>query len=170
MRGIAELLDAYGESHRHPLNKLLHWLCVPVIFWTVVALLWSLPSPADWRVMSVPLNWAVIAMALVQAYYFRLSAPLALGFLVVNIAMLALAAWASQALPWPLWQFALALFVVAWIGQFIGHAVEGKRPSLFRDLQFLLIGPAWLLAAVFSKAGYSVRARRRRPHSSSDAS
>ena len=58
-------------------------------------------------------------------------------------------------LPWPLWLTSVSIFVVAWIGQFIGHAIEGKRPSFFKDLQFLLIGPLWLLAAAYRKIGLS---------------
>jgi uncharacterized membrane protein YGL010W len=56
-------------------------------------------------------------------------------------------------LPWPLWATSLAIFVAAWIGQFIGHASEGTRPSFFKDVQFLLIGPLWLLAAVYRSLG-----------------
>jgi uncharacterized membrane protein YGL010W len=56
-------------------------------------------------------------------------------------------------LPWPLWLTSLVIFVVAWIGQFVGHAVEGERPSFFKDLQFLLIGPLWLLAAAYRRFG-----------------
>jgi uncharacterized membrane protein YGL010W len=55
--------------------------------------------------------------------------------------------------PWPVWAICLTLFVVAWIGQFIGHKIEGKKPSFFKDVQFLLIGPAWLLSKVYRKAG-----------------
>jgi uncharacterized membrane protein YGL010W len=55
--------------------------------------------------------------------------------------------------PWPLWQIAAVLFVLAWIGQFIGHKIEGKKPSFFKDLQFLLIGPAWLMSFVYRSAG-----------------
>jgi uncharacterized membrane protein YGL010W len=52
-----------------------------------------------------------------------------------------------------LWVTSLVIFVAAWIGQFIGHAIEGKRPSFFKDLQFLLIGPLWLLAAAYRRLG-----------------
>jgi uncharacterized membrane protein YGL010W len=52
-----------------------------------------------------------------------------------------------------LWQVCLALFIVAWIFQFIGHKIEGKKPSFFKDLQFLLIGPAWLLSFIYQKVG-----------------
>jgi uncharacterized membrane protein YGL010W len=49
--------------------------------------------------------------------------------------------------------YALIIFVVAWIGQFIGHKIEGKKPSFLQDVQYLLIGPAWLLHFIFKKVG-----------------
>jgi len=155
MRKIDALLDEYGASHRNRVNKLIHWLCVPPIVWTVVALLWSIPFP--WPIGSgiVPLNWAVIALIAVQFYYFRLSRRLGMGLMLYNLAMLWLTAVVEANSAWPLWQVALVVFVLAWIGQFIGHVFEGKRPSFFRDLQFLLIGPAWLMSFVYRKAGLS---------------
>ena len=154
MRPIDALLDEYGESHRNPLNKAIHWVCVPVIVWTVVALIWSIPFP--WRMGQgiVPFNWAVLALVAVQVYYFRLSRRLGLGLMLYNLAMLWLTAVVEAYSPWPLWQVAVVVFVLAWIGQFIGHLVEGKRPSFFKDVQFLLIGPAWLLAFLYRAAGY----------------
>lgn len=153
MQTINQLLDEYGSSHKNRTNKILHWICVPVIVWTAVALLWSIPFPGELSVMGIPVNWAVIAMVLLQIYYFKLSVTLALGFLLVNVALLMITSYVDQHSVWPLWLVALIVFVVAWIGQFIGHAVEGKRPSFFQDLQFLLIGPAWLLAAMYRTAG-----------------
>jgi len=153
MRAIETLLDEYGESHANPLNKLIHWVCVPVIVWTVVALLWSVPFPFAIGSGIVPLNWAVIALVPAQIYYFRLSRRLGMGLLLYNLAMLWLTAEIGQASPWPLWQVAVVVFVVAWIGQFIGHIFEGKRPSFFKDVQFLLIGPAWLMSFIYRKAG-----------------
>jgi uncharacterized membrane protein YGL010W len=154
VRPIDALLDEYGESHRNPLNKAIHWVCVPVIVWTVVALIWSIPFP--WRMGQgiVPFNWAVLALVAVQVYYFRLSRRLGLGLMLYNLAMLWLTAVVEAYSPWPLWQVAVVVFVLAWIGQFIGHLVEGKRPSFFKDVQFLLIGPAWLLAFLYRAAGY----------------
>ncbi len=154
MRKIDLLLDEYGESHENRLNKLIHWICVPVIVWTVVALIWSIPFPWKFGSGIVPVNWAVIALVLAQVYYFSLSRRLGMGLLLYNLAMLWLTATIEQASPWPLWQVALAVFVLAWIGQFIGHIFEGKRPSFFKDVQFLLIGPAWLMSFVFKKIGY----------------
>lgn len=153
MQTLQQLLDEYGVSHRHPVNKTLHWICVPVIVWTVVALLWSLPYPAAWQVEGVPLNWATIALVLAQLYYFRLSLQLGFGVLMFNVFLLWLTSIADAAAALPLWQIAVALFVLAWIGQFIGHAVERKKPSFFKDLQFLLIGPAWLLSFLYQRLG-----------------
>ena len=153
MRKIDALFEDYGGSHRNAFNKAIHWICVPAIVWAVVALLWSLPFP--WRIGSgiVPLNWAVIALLPAQVYWFRLSRRLGMGLMLYSLAMLWLTAAVEANSPWPLWQVAMAVFVLAWVGQFIGHIFEGKRPSFFKDLQFLLIGPAWLMSFVYRKAG-----------------
>jgi uncharacterized membrane protein YGL010W len=153
MRSIQSLLDEYGESHRNPVNKAIHWVAVPVIVWTVVALLWSIPFPVEIGFGVYPLNWAIVTLAAAQVYWFRLSVTLGLGLLLYNAAMIYLTVLIGQSSPWPLWQLAVVVFVAAWILQFIGHAVEGKRPSFFKDVQFLLIGPAWLLAFVYRGLG-----------------
>lgn len=153
MRRIDELLIEYGQSHQNRVNKLVHWICVPAIVWSVVALVWSIPFPGDAHLAWLPINWAVILVALALVYWFRLSVPLGLGLLLVFGLLLGFTQQLEQNVQWPLWQVALAVFIVAWIGQFIGHAVEGKRPSFFKDLQFLLIGPAWLLAHAYRSVG-----------------
>jgi uncharacterized membrane protein YGL010W len=71
--------------------------------------------------------------------------------MVLFVAVVLLSVTWLQSLPWPLWILCLALFVVAWIGQFIGHHYEGKRPSFLKDVQFLMIGPLWLLSFVYRK-------------------
>ena len=149
-RKIDALLAEYGESHQNPTNKLVHWVCVPVIFWTIVALLWAIPVPTG--MAGVPmLNWATLALGLASLYYFALSWRLAVG--VVLYCWLCIWLITLYAGPWPLWQFAIALFVLAWVGQFWGHKVEGKKPSFFKDVQFLLIGPAWLISFVYKRLG-----------------
>jgi uncharacterized membrane protein YGL010W len=151
-RRIDRLLAEYGESHRHPLNKAIHWVCVPVIAWTLLALLWALPVPAAFAGLPL-LNWATVVAALAILYYLLLSVPLALGM----VAFASVSVWlitAYQAnFALPVWEFALGVFAAAWVLQFIGHAVEGKRPSFFKDVQFLLIGPAWLMHFIFRRFG-----------------
>lgn len=151
MKSINDWLNEYGESHQNPTNKLVHWICVPTIFFCVVGLLYSVKLG-----LTIPpgleLNLAIVALALVVVYYIRLSPTLSVGMLLFSVVCLYLANAIEQS-GLVLWQVCLGLFVAAWIGQFWGHSVEGKRPSFFKDLQFLLIGPAWLMSFVYSKLG-----------------
>jgi len=150
MRSVTDWLSEYGSSHENPTNKLLHWICVPPIVLSVMGLLWSAPVPAAFSAVSAWLNWATLAAAAAVVYYVVLSPSLALGVLGAFVVLLAITHWLAH-LPWPLWLTSLAIFGVGWTGQFVGHAVEGRRPSFFKDLQFLLIGPLWLLAAVYRR-------------------
>ncbi len=156
MRTADQWLDDYGDSHRNRANKALHWICVPVIAWCVLGLLWSLPFPESIRAVHPAVNWGSLAVLAALLYYSLLSIRLALGALVLLLAML----WSIDQLDRvrgvPLWAICVFLFVLAWIGQFIGHAIEGKRPSFLKDVQFLMIGPLWLLADVYRRLGIRV--------------
>jgi uncharacterized membrane protein YGL010W len=150
MRTAEQWLQEYGESHRHATNKTLHWICVPIIVVSLIGLLWSLPTPAAWREISPLLNWGSLFLAASVLYYLTISVSLAVG-MALFVALVMLSIVGLQNLPWPLWSVCLVLFVFAWVGQFIGHHYEGKRPSFFKDIQFLMIGPLWLLSFVYRK-------------------
>ncbi len=150
MRTVEQWLQEYGESHRNSTNKTLHWICVPVIVVSLVGLLWSLPVPEAMREISPLLNWGSILLLAAVLYYFAMSRSLALG-MTLFVGAVIVSILGLQNLPWPLWSVCLMLFVVAWIGQFIGHHYEGSRPSFFKDIQFLMIGPLWLLSFVYRK-------------------
>jgi uncharacterized membrane protein YGL010W len=153
MRTADQWLEDYGDSHRNHTNKALHWICVPVIAWCVLGLLWSLPFPGGIRALHPAANWAGIAVLAALIYYSLLSIPLALGALPLLCACLWSIDWLDRTAAVPLWSICVFLFAVAWIGQFIGHAIEGKRPSFFKDIQFLMIGPLWLLADGYRRLG-----------------
>ena len=155
-----EWIDAYGESHQNGLNKIIHWICVPSIMFSLLGLLASIPSGFLGAPLPASLapwaNWATLLVLGSLAFYTRLSLPLAIGFIPVGLTLL----WGNVALKVaeeggnpPLIYISLAIFILAWLGQFIGHKIEGKKPSFFEDLQFLLIGPAWLLAAIYRQLG-----------------
>ncbi len=152
MRSADEWFAEYGESHVNPTNKLIHWICVPAIVVSVIGLLWSLPVPEGFRSISPALNWGTAFVMAAVVYYFLMSVSLGLGMVVVVLAMMAIVNW-LDGFATPLWVISLAIFVIAWIGQFIGHVVEGRKPSFFKDLQFLMIGPAWLLGFVYRRLG-----------------
>ncbi|MEE8233611.1 MAG: Mpo1-like protein [Gammaproteobacteria bacterium] len=147
MRNVNALLIEYGESHQNRINKKIHWVCVPAIMFSLLGILWSLPFPV---IISPFINWATVLIILSLIYYFFLSWKLAIGVLFSSLFMILILQW-MDCFSVPLWQIAIAIFIVAWIGQFIGHHIEGKRPSFFKDIQFLLIGPVWLLADVYRK-------------------
>lgn len=143
----------YGESHQHRTNELIHWFCVPVIFVSVMGFVWSLPVPEAWLEEVPWFNWVLVAMALVMVFYVRLSPALSAGMLFfMSLGYMVVVLLALYA-PWPVWTLSAVAFVLAWIGQFIGHRIEGKKPSFFQDLVFLLIGPAWLLSMAYRKIG-----------------
>jgi uncharacterized membrane protein YGL010W len=146
---IHEWFDAYGESHQNPTNKLIHWICVPVIFFCVVALLSLVPLPLP---ISMEINLAQVVLVFASLFYIKLSWKLAISTILFALACLGLAYSISGA-GYNLFVIALSAFVLAWIGQFYGHHIEGKKPSFLKDLQFLLIGPAWLLGFVYRKIG-----------------
>lgn len=149
MRTAQEWLDAYAESHQNPTNKKIHWVCIPWIMISVLGLIATIPSPFD----GLPwFNWATVVALLAVAYYALISIPLAIGMAAISAIMLGIVQ-ALASLPIPLWVSSLGIFVIAWIFQFVGHKIEGKKPSFFEDLQFLLIGPMWLLAALYRTAG-----------------
>jgi uncharacterized membrane protein YGL010W len=148
----ARLLAEYSADHTHPVNRLIHSICVPLIFVSVFAMLWAIPVPTTSAVGTGWLNVGTLALAGVTIYYLRLAPRLGLGMLLAALLIVPLVALVAG-LPWPLWRTALSVFVVSWIGQFIGHYVEGRRPSFFRDLRFLLIGPIWVLSKLYAAIG-----------------
>ena len=150
MKTVQQWLAECGESHQNETNKLLHWICVPIIVVSLVGLLWSLPVPQGMREISPLLNWGTLLLVFGVVYYLLMSWSLALG-MVVFVSLVIGALLLLDRLPGSLWVACLALFVVAWIGQFIGHYYEGKRPSFFKDIQFLMIGPLWLLSHIYRK-------------------
>ena len=134
-KSLQSWLADYAVSHQHPINKKIHWLCVPTIFASILGM-----------GMSWQAAFTLVLIALVMLFYLRLSPQLfiAMGMFV----LFCLAAIAILPVGFKFW---FGVFVVAWIGQFVGHKIEGKKPSFFEDLQFLLIGPAWVANSLSTK-------------------
>ena len=101
---------------------------------------------------SINLAYGLIIFALF--FYLRLSIIISIGmFLISGIQLLIIFYLEGIFSGWNLFLIYTNIFIVAWIGQFVGHKIEGKKPSFFEDLQFLLIGPAWLLSFIYKKMG-----------------
>lgn len=136
-RTIDRLLATYAQSHRNPANEWVHIVCVPLIVLSLLGMLWA-AHPA----------LAVTVVLASLAYYVWLSPTFAAGMLLMSGAMLAVVA----AVP-PEWLLpaSVAIFAIAWVGQFIGHKIEGCKPSFFDDLRFLLIGPLFVLGFLYRR-------------------
>lgn len=140
MRTIEKLLLQYSESHQNKTNVLIHVIAVPSIYFVTLGLIWAIPVPdfiADFDV-----TWAHILAIPILFYYFKLSGPIGAAMTLLTIACFGginLIAYYGVSV----WLFCLSLFIVMWILQFIGHKIEGKKPSFLEDLRFLLVGPAW---------------------------
>lgn len=136
-RQIDLLLGRYGESHRHPLNETIHMVCIPAIMFSLLGLLWAVHPVI-----------ALLTVAAALAYYFTLSRPFTLGMGAMAALMLAVLSLIPSGMVLPV---SIGVFVLAWVGQFIGHHIEGKKPSFFEDLRFLLIGPLFVLAILYRR-------------------
>jgi uncharacterized membrane protein YGL010W len=134
-RTLDQWLSEYAVSHQNLINKKIHWLCVPAILTSIVGM-----------GLSLSVWFTLVVSVLVMLFYMQLSTPLFLAmgmFLLICTAVMTV-----LPLGFKVWA---GVFIVAWIGQFIGHKIEGKKPSFFEDLQFLLIGPAWIMNSVMQR-------------------
>lgn len=136
-RDIDVLLARYAESHRNPVNELIHFVCIPAIVFSLLGILWAIHPFV---------TLAVVGAALV--YYTKLSRPFAFGMAAMAAVMLGLLNMLPEG---TVLVTSIGVFVLAWIGQFIGHHIEGKKPSFFDDLRFLLIGPLFVLSFLYRR-------------------
>ena len=151
---MQDWLDAYGVSHQNPINKLFHWICVPTIFISLVGLLSRIPLPELFGAGWAPYLHVGTALLLGGLVFFiRLSPVMALTMAVISACSLygvkLINIQTGDAAGW----YYFAAFALAWVGQFLGHKIEGEKPSFFDDLKFLMIGPAWLAGFVLQKLG-----------------
>jgi uncharacterized membrane protein YGL010W len=137
-RKIDQLLAHYGESHRNPRNEVIHFIAIPLILLSLLGLMYAAHP------------WVAYAFAAASmVYYIRLSLVFLIAMAVVSgLALLVIRAMGDQVLP-----ISIAIFVGAWIAQFVGHKIEGKKPSFFEDLQYLWVGPLFVLSKLFGKLG-----------------
>ena len=132
---LREWLTEYAQSHQNKTNQLIHNICVPLITFSILGILWSI---TPWL--------AMILVVIAMGFYLSISVKYAMAMLIATVLMLYVLAY----LPYRL-EICIVIFVVSWIFQFIGHNIEGKKPSFLKDIQFLLVGPLWVLSKLVFK-------------------
>ncbi|MEY8759221.1 Mpo1 family 2-hydroxy fatty acid dioxygenase [Chryseobacterium tongliaoense] len=154
MRKIDLFFAEYSESHRNATNKLIHWFCVPLIFWTILGFISLIPAPhfclSYFGCISIA---SIIALILVTLFYVRLSLLISFMMILIMLLMEHFTYAVNIHFGKSSWIVFLSVFIITWILQFVGHTIEGKKPSFLKDLQFLLVGPIWLLSFILKKLG-----------------
>tara|TARA_R110001592_G_scaffold123552_2_gene331551 strand:+ start:4204 stop:4662 length:459 start_codon:yes stop_codon:yes gene_type:complete len=147
MKTAQQWFDEYAVSHQNETNITIHFICVPAIFFSVIGLLMIIPTTFLENTFGLynPLleNWAALVAIFMLIFYLRLGFWYFINMLLVTTLSIIGNYWLSSFGNLAL--ISLVIFVIAWIGQFYGHKVEGKKPSFLKDLQFLLIGPLWVI-------------------------
>ncbi|MBT4414213.1 MAG: DUF962 domain-containing protein [Polaribacter sp.] len=153
MRTAKEYFDEYALSHQNKTNQTIHYICVPLIFFSIIGLLMSIPNVILENILNLsnPLleNWAVVIGLIISIFYIRLGFWYAMEMLFVILVCIVGNFWLSNQVN--LLYTSIIIFVVAWIGQFYGHKIEGAKPSFLKDLEFLLIGPLWVIQKLGKK-------------------
>jgi len=150
MKSLDTWLNEYGVSHQNKTNKIIHYFCVPLIFFSIVGLLLSIPlGPLNKIDQPHLINWASLALVPVLYFYLRLALKMAIAILIFSAVCIYLNFQICCYVSLDLWAVSLIIFAVAWVFQFYGHKIEGKKPSFIDDIQFLLIGPAWIINHLF---------------------
>ncbi len=153
MKTLQNWYEEYGESHKNQTNKAIHYWCVPAIYFSVIGLLIGIPNGILSSILNANLpileNWAFVAFLFVFVFYVRLSLAVALKMAVFTLVCMVINLYLGNYFNLSI--FSISLFSLAWIGQFYGHKIEGKKPSFLKDLQFLLIGPAWVADQLFKR-------------------
>lgn len=153
MRTFDQWMADYGVSHQNPTNQKIHKVCVPLITLTIIGFLWAIPVPEIFK--TVPfLNWATIFITACLCFYATLNKYMFAAMAIQGLIM----CWISYELDKAgiLLPFCVTVFFLSWAGQFYGHKIEGKKPSFFADIVFLLIGPLWVNRFLFRKFGIQV--------------
>ncbi|WP_119344972.1 Mpo1 family 2-hydroxy fatty acid dioxygenase [Facilibium subflavum] len=138
MKTLQSWLDEYAQSHQNQTNKKIHFICVPLIMFSILGI-----------TLSISIWITLVLMIISFLFYFRLHIILGIYMLVISFIMLAV----LMQIPY-LFIVSVIIFIISWVFQFIGHKIEGKKPSFLKDLQFLLIGPLWVLDYTLQKLGW----------------
>ena len=148
MKSLEQWFSEYGKSHQNPKNKLIHYFCVPLIFYSVLGILDAISQQGF---LGLPLSLTLPLILGVGLFYLFLN--FFLGLLTLSLAVVMVLSFRF----YPGAEFQLychlLIFIVSWVFQFIGHKIEGQKPSFLEDVKFLLIGPAWLLSFIYKKLG-----------------
>jgi uncharacterized membrane protein YGL010W len=150
MKSLREQMESYGAYHKDPRNKLTHFVGVPLVTFALFLFLgwFRFVHAPDW-----PITVASIFYLVVSIYYLRLDAMVALLQLPFTLTLLWIADWAARLPFGQSLSVFLATFVLGWIIQLAGHALEGRRPALADNILQVFNAPLFLTVEVLARLG-----------------
>jgi len=171
MRSIHDWMSAYAESHQNRTNKIIHWICIPLIFLSIIGLLSLVPHEFldifSNNILNQFIHLGTVVIIIGLLFYLKLSFRIFIGMFLFSLLVLMFTYYIPYLFEKNrfcgvfnsfdletntfLIYFYLSMFLCSWVLQFIGHKIEGKKPSFFQDIQFLLIGPAWIISFIYNK-------------------
>ncbi len=151
MKNLEAYIAEYSEAHQNKQNILIHKICVPLILFSLLGIMKAFPVPESWPLW---LDWSVVFLISSFIYYGFFKNLRVIGALLLLITPMILV---LELLRPKFFILCLVIFILAWIGQFIGHKIEGKKPSFFKDLFFLFIGPIWTMNSFLAQIGIDLQ-------------
>ena len=162
LRPIDKVIDEYSQFHSHPTNKLIQYITIPLILFSLLGLIWAIPFPHLDFIGKYNgfVNWASFVIAFSIYYYYRLSPVLSYGVLLLVFALSAGIVTLEKLHStnnWPeMWQVCLGVLIPVILLQYLGYRGEKAFPSIVQSLRNILISPLWLFYTIFKKAGLKV--------------
>lgn len=145
-------LHRYEETHSDLTNPAVYWAAVPMVVLGTVGLLWSLPIPDAFFEISPLMNWGTAFLMATAVYYFIISVSLAIGMLPFIIGVAGINMWLDGS-DFSLLRVSIGLLLAGIIGLWLGHRNQNSIRPVLDDLQFMMIGPAWLLSVLYKRIG-----------------
>lgn len=145
-------LRRYEETHSNLTNPSIYWAGVPMVVLGTVGLLWLAPTPDEFFDISPLMNWGTAFLMASAVYYFIISVSLAIGMLPFVVGVAGFQVWLGNSQFSPL-QVSIGLLTAGIIALWLGHRNQKSLMPVLTDLQLMMIGPVWLLSALYRKFG-----------------
>ncbi|MDJ0904639.1 MAG: DUF962 domain-containing protein [Woeseiaceae bacterium] len=145
-------LQLYEDTHQDLSYPVIYWAAVPMVVLGTVGILWTLPIPDQFFEISPLLNWGTVFLMATAVYYFIISVSLAIGMLPFLLGIAGIQNWLTNSDYSPL-RVSIGLLVAGIIGLWLGHRNQGSLRPVIRDLQLMMIGPAWILSVLYRRIG-----------------
>lgn len=148
--------EKYSESYQTPAQKIIHWVSMIVIIFSLLGLFWAIPFPYLKFLGQYNgfFNWASFLIAAGVYYYYKKAPTLSyivfLLFFACSYFVMQLDNLHKSGGP-ALWLVCGVLFIVFASLQFSNLKIKNKKPSFSDGLNFMIISPLWVLHFLFKR-------------------